>query len=445
MLGIGGVIAVLTLQEKAALGTLLDTLGFVELKPPTTLFMPGTVVSVVQGDPLKLKTVCLPNEAFGPEAEKGVRQSASADVDINQFLAAEFRFSESELRQLKAKGGIDSVKDLVFKLQNVRVAEMPDTAAIRGTAQRSEECRQAIAYRKMVGDEVSVVRAVFVADAEYAVAFQAGVNAEGQARAMNSLALELQAVIRDDKVKRLVGKQLVWGLSEDSGLVEIGSSLPATGHAKRHRMPILRGRGPITELEMNGLRPTLRGNESSEVVDVPPMMQRTAMGCWATVYAMMKSWCDNSNWSVSDAVDGLGEEYVSYFVEDTGLPGGTELVFVQDAQMVAEPPANYTLEAYADMLRRYGPLWVVMGDGLSSHAMVMIGVYGDSLENTLEAYEKSRFLFIDPKDGTYVRLSGLDFARKFEQEAAVVVGTGADIDLRWQIIHWNEGQCDRDN
>ena len=424
-------------QEQATLGALLDEHGFVELRPPSTLFMPGTVVSVVQEDPLRLRTICLPSEAFGPESREGVRWSNSADVDMDRVLGAEFGIGESGLRQLKAEGGIDSVRGVVFKLRNVKVAEMPD-------AQRSEECRDAIAGRLEAGDEVSVVRAVFVADAEYAVTFRAGVNAEGRARATKSLALALQAVIQGNTLRRLVGKQLVWGLDEDSSLVKIGSSLPATGRAKRDRKPILRGRGPITELERNVLLPAVNGKEISEFVDVPPMMQRTPMGCWATVYAMMKSWCDNLEWSVGDAVGELGEEYVSYFVEDTGLPGGAEIVFVQDAQMVAEPPANYTLEAYADMLRRYGPLWVTMGDGLSSHAIVLIGVYADSLDHTLEAYKESVLVFIDPEDGTYLRMSGLDFAREFEREAAVVVGAAVDVDLRWQIIHWNEGQCDRD-
>ena len=49
-LGIGGVIAVLLGQGQPTMGALLDEHGFVELRPPSTLFMPGTVVSVVQGN-----------------------------------------------------------------------------------------------------------------------------------------------------------------------------------------------------------------------------------------------------------------------------------------------------------------------------------------------------------------------------------------------------------
>ena len=440
-LGIGGVFAVVVSRDQATLAGLLDEHGFIELRPPSTLFMPGTVVSVVQGNPLKLRTVCLPGEAFGPEAGEGVNWSSSADMDMDRNLGAEFRVGEAGLRQLRADSGIDTVRGLAFRLRNVKVAEMPDTVAIKGIADRSVECQRAIASRKEAGEEVSVVRAVFVADAEYSLTLRAGVDAESQAQATNSLALALQAVVQGDTEKRLVGEQLVWGLDEDSSLVNIGSSLPATGRAGRVREPILRGRGPITELERNVLRPAVIGKEISAAVEVVPMKQRTSMGCWATVYTMMKSWCDGRKWQVRAAVEELGRKYVTYFVEDSGLPGGTEAEFVLDAQMLAEPPANYFLWSYADMLRRYGPLWITMGDGLSSHALVLVGVYGVSLDNTLEAYEESVFVFIDPEDGAYLRMSGLDFARKFEREAAVIVGADGDVDLRWQIIHWSEGQC----
>ena len=362
---------------------------------------------------------------------------------MGRVLDAKFSVGEEALRRLKAGAGIEAVSVLDFTLRNVKVAEMPDTVAVGGISERSADCRRGIAARIESGSEVSVVRAVFVADAEYALRFRAGVDADGQARATKSLALALRAVIRDDTNRRVVGKQLVWGLQEDSSLVDVGSSLPATGTAERERAPILRGKGPIVEVQRNALRPASTEKEISVVVDVSPMTQTTPMGCWATVYAMMKTWCDHSEWSVADAVAELGEEYVTYFVEDKGLPGGKETEFVQDAGMVAEPPASYMLWSYVDMLRRYGPLWVTMGDGLTSHAVVLVGVYGDSFDNTFEAYEESVFEFIDPEDGAYSRLSGLEFAHKFEREAGVVIGTDVEVELRWQIIHWNEGQCHR--
>lgn len=438
----GGVIAVI-LWPQPTLAALLHEQGFEELRPPTTLFMPGTVVTVVESHPLRLRTVCTPREAFGPNAGEDVRWSDSADMDVGRALDSQFRVADTGLRKLKAGGGLDSVRGVGFRLRNVKVAEMPDTAAVRGIVERSEDCREAIADRVEAGAEISVVRAVFVADAEYAFTFQAGVDAQGEAQATEKLALALKAVVRGDTERRLVGEQLAWGLQEDSSLVDIGASLPATGRSHRDRKPILGGRGPITEVERDGLRQAANESDASAVVELSPIMQWTPMGCWATVYAMMKSWCDGRDWSVRDAIEDLGEKYVTYLVEDSGLPGGSETAFVQDAKMVAEPPANYMLWSYADMLRRYGPLWVTMGDGLTSHAVVLVGVYGDSLDNTLEAYQASIFEVIDPEEGAYSRMSGLEFARKFEREAAVVVGVDSDTELRWQIIHWPAGQCHR--
>ena len=82
-------------------------------------------------------------------------------------------------------------------------------------------------------------------------------------------------------------------------------------------------------------------------------------------------------------------------------------------------------------------LWITLGDGLNSHALLLVGVYGTSAQETTAAYNTAVFEFIDPMTGSYTYRPADEFMSEFEREAAIVVNDATDdIDLRWQIIHW---------
>jgi hypothetical protein len=159
------------------------------------------------------------------------------------------------------------------------------------------------------------------------------------------------------------------------------------------------------------------------------VQQSLPMNCWAAAFAMLVSWKLGVATSERQAVAALGNPWVQYQSEGTGLPGGKELAFVRAAELQAEPPANYTLEAFFQMLST-GPLWIITGDGFSSHARVMAGAVGD------RTYDGSTFLFVDPLDASERAVPALTFLAEFEREAAVVVGSKNPVDLRWQILHW---------
>ena len=95
-----------------------------------------------------------------------------------------------------------------------------------------------------------------------------------------------------------------------------------------------------------------------------------------------------------------------------------------------EPPANYTLQAYVDMLRRFGPLWVTTDVGSSGfvavHARIMTGAYGDGTPAGTNVW------LIDPADGRRHHETFEQFVRTFEQLARDVAAT----DPLWiQVVH----------
>ena len=152
---------------------------------------------------------------------------------------------------------------------------------------------------------------------------------------------------------------------------------------------------------------------------------------------MLLSWKTGKLISIDEAVSLLGEPYKTYLKEDRGLPGGQERVFVEAAGLRAEPPADYELSYFREQLAEKGPIWITAGNGISSHARLLVGVYSLNESETEENYEKTISEFVDPELGTYVYENAMTFYGEFEREAAFIVNNHEEmLDLRWQIISY---------
>lgn len=114
---------------------------------------------------------------------------------------------------------------------------------------------------------------------------------------------------------------------------------------------------------------------------------------------MLRSWKESKPLSVSSAVADLGPPWDDFYVKDTGLPAGREVEFVRAAGMEAEGPANYTIEFYLEALRKPGPLWIITGEGISAHARLLVGIYGNPHVGGVQAYRETIFEFIDSEFG----------------------------------------------
>lgn len=163
---------------------------------------------------------------------------------------------------------------------------------------------------------------------------------------------------------------------------------------------------------------------------VPALKQTGPMNCWAAVYAMLLSWKLSRVVTEQQALAALGEPWEGLQRAGTGLPGGQELRFVAAAGLVAEPPASYMPGAFLEWLQATGPVWVSTGDGLSSHARLLVGAVGDG------KFDNTRFVVIDPATAMESYEPMRTFFDDFEHEARVIVAAKAKVDLRWQIIHW---------
>lgn len=95
------------------------------------------------------------------------------------------------------------------------------------------------------------------------------------------------------------------------------------------------------------------------------------------------------------------------------------------------------LDYYSEMLIDYRPLWIITGDGISSHALLLVGTYGPygSFEPAVSG--DLTFEFIDPLLRQFVYKPASDFVSEFEQEVFFLNETNqSDVDLRWQILRY---------
>jgi uncharacterized protein YycO len=164
------------------------------------------------------------------------------------------------------------------------------------------------------------------------------------------------------------------------------------------------------------------------------------MSCWATVYTMMASWKHDRSMTINDALAGVKQRWVDLFTSGRGISSAAKNDFVADAGLIAEPPMNPSIEAWGDMLRRYGPIWITTDEnttdaGWAIHARVLTAIKGDGTA------AGTQIRVIDPARGGRAYWEGFStFLSKFESEA---VHRPANWTLRVQMIHWPEGARQR--
>jgi hypothetical protein len=200
-------------------GRILADGGYSELRAPTRLLSPGTVVVMSRRDPLQVGVVCTAGEVLAdgvepivsrPDIARRLRRGRNFPVDTDAVLP---------IRVLTA---LIAVRRIDVRPLDVRVLSLPDAA--RPIVPRTPACRQAIEAARAAGAEVAMIRAVLVADFAYSVRFKPG-NRLGPAerlRVVKTLAPGLGADVATASESRVEGRALVWGVVEDTRLIGPG-------------------------------------------------------------------------------------------------------------------------------------------------------------------------------------------------------------------------------
>jgi hypothetical protein len=414
--------------------------GFVELRPPSTLIQPGAWVEVQKRNPLQLGTVCSAQSALQLTKEQ-LAESTSADTTRTRAFTGSFNIGLEALGFGDVASKAKIIKAVELRLSSIRLIELSDDQILKNLPKRELSCTEAIKLRYQNNPKsLTMIDTVLIADAEYQFTFDGQADTNAKTAAVEEFAAKANLAVdvnREDSTA-VLGSNLVWGVRDDQFMAYQGIALPEVGASSEDKRSILQDSGPIEVIDQT--QQVRRSFDSMPVrvrLDVPVMKQPSSMSCWATVYAMMASWKTKKDVTIESAIAALGVPYTTYLAEDRGLPGGQELSFVEIAGLQALPPASYPLSTFRTILHERGPAWIITGNGITSHARVLVGIYGPDEEEKIATYEATVMEFIDPALGAYVYEPALSFLEEFEREAAYVVEHHLDsIDLRWQVLSY---------
>lgn len=429
LLIIAGAVAVLVIairgcgkaSELTSLSAELAKLGFTPIVPPSRLTPPGTIVSVIRQDPLHVDIACPSAAALGADIESRLLGSPSTQVTVTEGLSRQLAFDAGFIEWLKSTGSFKSLDTITLALSNVQLLEIPDDVVFECCRKRSPGCAAAIALRRKQRKPVSMIKAAITADATIELIFKENTNAQTQTETTHRLATSLGSQMRVGADRRIVGERLIWGIRDDIALGELtAESLPSTGLPERSRL----------------LQPGTPAMVASSIVeyDLAPIKQPSKNTCWAATFAMMLSWKEGRAIPVDTAVAGLGTPWKARYDKDEGLPSGPKAreEFARAAGLELAPPATQTIGGYVSLLKAHGPLWLFLGDAITSHAAILVGVSGEP------TFEGGYLTLCDPGSGSFIRHYALEFASAFEIEARRIVDRRPDLDLNPQIMYWPE-------
>ncbi|MCY0986458.1 hypothetical protein OV203_04975 [Nannocystis sp. ILAH1] len=202
-------------------GRILADGGYSELRAPTRLLSPGTVVVMSRRDPLEVGILCTASEVLAGGVEPLVSRP---DITRRLRRGRSFRVDTDAVLPVRAATALSTVRRIDVRPLDVRVLSLPDAGVPRPIVPRTPACRQAIEAARAAGAEVAMVRAVLVADVAYSVRFKPGnrLPPASRLRVVKALAPGLGADVATASESRVEGRALVWGAIEDTRLIGPG-------------------------------------------------------------------------------------------------------------------------------------------------------------------------------------------------------------------------------
>ena len=165
--------------------------------------------------------------------------------------------------------------------------------------------------------------------------------------------------------------------------------------------------------------------------DTPYQPQSTDSSCWAASAAMVVGWRDQV--CIADSEIAAHVPVIDAY--RNGLAPSARRVLGDAWNLVAEPPASYTIEAFRQMLADYGPLYVGMNWGKQGggHARVLVGMESGGAD---DGSDTTMFLY-DPWPGTpgRIRMPFNEFVQLYEGR---MTESGGIVDV--QILHADSAQ-----
>jgi hypothetical protein len=211
----------LLLTSCPKIGVVLRQFGYTELKPPSQLMMPGTMVFVERTDPFEAGIICTQALSLGKDF-KPIQTPTSSET-LNRANQVKFDLGADYLKVVTAKAEFSAIESITVELLNPMIYTLSDIDVINAIKHRDPVCSEAINSRLRAGFPVTMIARALMADVTYHVSFKQDTTLDASVRLamLAGLAPHLgisQGTSNDSTIK---GKNLFWGVMDDTYLSKL--------------------------------------------------------------------------------------------------------------------------------------------------------------------------------------------------------------------------------
>ena len=215
------VLAFLSSGCNETIGKVISKHGFTELRPPSDLLPPGTIITVREADPLTAEIVCVQEASLGPDLP--LRASERVEREVASHTTTNFKITAEWLTRIQANAKYSSIENITLALTNVFAREVSDETVVDRVNKRGEACVRAIEGRVRNGQIVSMVKSIVGADVVYKVQFKPDANlyVSEKESIIKNLAVDLGADASTATSETVKGRALFWGVHDDTWLAGV--------------------------------------------------------------------------------------------------------------------------------------------------------------------------------------------------------------------------------
>lgn len=225
---LGLILCVFGLTGCPNVGELLRSYGYTEVRPPSALLMPGTMVWVEHHRPFTAGVICTQKASLGEDFKPMI--SATADSNFLKSSGKTFEFDATYLDVIKADAQFSDIDSITIQMDKATILEVNDTDILSNIKNRDPACAQAIAMRSK-DYKISMISSALQADVIYAVKWniKSSLDVSAKIAVLQNLALELGLSGDHVSEQSIEAKNLIWGIKDDTYLARLdGSSTTQT-------------------------------------------------------------------------------------------------------------------------------------------------------------------------------------------------------------------------
>jgi hypothetical protein len=211
-------------------GQVIKQYDYLEINPPSKLVPPGTVIQVMQKDPLVVHIICSQKSALGDKFN--LPESPTSDLALVRAVTQTFNVDSDLLQKLKQNTQFKSIKNIKMSIKNAKISEIPDDQIFAHILDRSLDCQNAIDYYFSHSNtkeglqeaaSVSMVESTLTGDVIYTVELDERINIDMSTK--NEILTELALQLGGSKVnvnnQTISGEGLIWGIRERNHMLAL--------------------------------------------------------------------------------------------------------------------------------------------------------------------------------------------------------------------------------